>query len=580
MTNNLRVIDFFCGAGGFSEGFRQQGFDIVMGVENWKPAILTHNLNHGLNDDVIDILSYENGINNINNLPDTEVIIGSPPCVTFSMSNKAGKADKTLGLRLIEVYLKIIAVKKYQQGSILKTWLLENVPNSRNFVKEHYTFKDLGLDIWAKQIGKKPNDIAINVKNNGGLFTASDYGSPQSRQRFICGEIIENGLFPTPEITHGKAEGHFNNARYVTLADIKGKMPSPLEHDGITKWADPNYPSLRLKTSQITDHFYDTGLYEVEWEMARFAKVNHPFMGRMSFPEDENRPSRTIMATRSASTREALIYRSEYGRTGNGEYRLPTIREAATLMGFPYSYQFVGGESTKWKQIGNAVCPHMASALAKSILVSLELPSINEEEIDFSFQRQIRINDDLTNPKPKVFNSPPKKKAGTKFRMHPFKGGNMTVALTNFDTLQPELIAGKEWYCFIYFGSGKEYFPVKVNDSILNDVMKTIKFIEGGEEFTSAFNIEFMNKVPDCLTLQSLLERNLPIYEDYLGPSRLVMNIGRFIETYDQDIDVLKNVHIDGIRKKEFLKKQIYAIWAIYQVVTMTKIKVNVELTN
>lgn len=37
----LTVIDFFCGAGGFSEGFRQQGFEIIQGYDNWKPAIDT-----------------------------------------------------------------------------------------------------------------------------------------------------------------------------------------------------------------------------------------------------------------------------------------------------------------------------------------------------------------------------------------------------------------------------------------------------------------------------------------------------------------------------------------------------------
>ncbi len=70
MKNNLKVIDFFCGAGGFSEGFRQQGFDIVMGIEYWKPAIQTHNLNHNLKDDVIDILRYEVDIDQINSLPE------------------------------------------------------------------------------------------------------------------------------------------------------------------------------------------------------------------------------------------------------------------------------------------------------------------------------------------------------------------------------------------------------------------------------------------------------------------------------------------------------------------------------
>ena len=113
MKRKPQVIDFFCGAGGFSEGFRQQGFNIVMGIDNWLPAIETHNLNHNLNDVVKDVLDFES-IEEINALPNTEVIVGSPPCVLFSLSNKGGKADKTLGIRLIESFLRVIAIKKHQ----------------------------------------------------------------------------------------------------------------------------------------------------------------------------------------------------------------------------------------------------------------------------------------------------------------------------------------------------------------------------------------------------------------------------------------------------------------------------------
>ena len=45
--SKLTVIDFFCGAGGFSEGFRQQGFEIVCGIDSWKPAIDSFNFNFG-----------------------------------------------------------------------------------------------------------------------------------------------------------------------------------------------------------------------------------------------------------------------------------------------------------------------------------------------------------------------------------------------------------------------------------------------------------------------------------------------------------------------------------------------------
>ncbi len=58
MSNQkLKVIDFFCGGGGFSEGFRQAGFDVIWAVDNWLPAVITHQENHPesktIQDDVI-----------------------------------------------------------------------------------------------------------------------------------------------------------------------------------------------------------------------------------------------------------------------------------------------------------------------------------------------------------------------------------------------------------------------------------------------------------------------------------------------------------------------------------------------
>lgn len=113
----MEVIDFFCGGGGFSEGFRQAGFDVIWAVDNWRPAVNTHNENHpegiAVCDDVIrlSLLPDEEFHATI---PDSEVIIGSPPCTDFSNSNKSGNADKSVGLKLIKAYLRIVARKKFQ----------------------------------------------------------------------------------------------------------------------------------------------------------------------------------------------------------------------------------------------------------------------------------------------------------------------------------------------------------------------------------------------------------------------------------------------------------------------------------
>ena len=114
----MRVADFFCGGGGFSEGFRQAGFDLVFAVDKWKPAVMTYKGNKpGVNVILDDIIRISNlGDEEFENLvPDSEVIIGSPPCQAFSQSNKSGNADKTIGIQLIEAYLRIIARKKFKK---------------------------------------------------------------------------------------------------------------------------------------------------------------------------------------------------------------------------------------------------------------------------------------------------------------------------------------------------------------------------------------------------------------------------------------------------------------------------------
>ena len=100
----MRVADFFCGGGGFSEGFRQAGFEIVFAVDKWAPAVKTYKGNKpGVNvvqDDVIRISKLSN--EEFEKLvPDSEVIIGSPPCQSFSHSNKSGNGDKSIGIQLI-----------------------------------------------------------------------------------------------------------------------------------------------------------------------------------------------------------------------------------------------------------------------------------------------------------------------------------------------------------------------------------------------------------------------------------------------------------------------------------------------
>lgn len=343
----MRVADFFCGGGGFSEGFRQAGFDIVFAVDKWLPAVNTFKANKPkakvIQDDIIRIseLSDEEFDELV---PDTEVIIGSPPCVAFSNSNKSGNGDKTMGIKLLNAYLKIVARKKFKKNSILKYWVLENVPNIKKYIKNIYSAGDLGLKgDWELQV----------INENSKIYNAKYFGAPTKRQRFLCGD------FPELVETH-------NDYTAVTLSYVLDSLKDPVDlFDG--EVSDCNYPELVMNVNDITDHRYEHILQDFEWETAKRLKQDRGYMGKMSFPENPAKPARTVMATMSSSSRESMILERKHGG-----YRLPTVREVACMMSFPNDYRFYGNtESSKYKLVGNAVPPKLSYAIAKSILIDL-----------------------------------------------------------------------------------------------------------------------------------------------------------------------------------------------------------------
>lgn len=564
MKKKPQVIDFFCGAGGFSEGFRQQGFHIVMGVDNWLPAIETHNLNHNLNDPVKNVLDFES-IEEINQLPNTEVIVGSPPCVLFSLSNKGGKADKSFGIRLIESYLRVIAVKKHQPSSKLVAWFMENVPNSKNYIRQTYTFHQLKLGKWAIDHGYDPNEIAISGAANGHILNTAQFGAAQKRERFLCGEIIATGAFPDL--------AKFVEKSYRSIGEIRGKMPKPNSALSNITYADPNYPSLKCEMNLVTDHFYDSGIYERQWMKARDLKLNHPYMGTMSFPEDEHGPSRTIMATRSISSRESLIYKSEHERSGDGEYRLPTIRELATLMGFPYSYQFSGSEGTKWRQVGNAVCPPMSSALAKSVRLAMGLEIIPVSQITFEPPvNKIENIQNLNTLTTKVFDNPPQRKPNARFRGHPFKGGNMTIALTNYNPVKPadsEIL--NEWYSSVFLGTGQDFVAKIIPKNHFKKIGKLIEIHHEdiGRRFIKEFEKSFSDVIGNSHKFQEayVFEGTRLPHE----PSRLIDKIGKFILEFELEFEPeLEQMKMPDLipEKPQVPTRQVFAMYAINRIVS------------
>lgn len=109
----MKVVDLFCGAGGFSEGFRQAGFDIVFAVDNNKKACKTFKYNFPEAD------VFCEDVRKVQHLPKCDVVIGSPPCKEFSKGNVTRQFDYSL----IEPFLDLVFKTKPTY------WVMENVPD-------------------------------------------------------------------------------------------------------------------------------------------------------------------------------------------------------------------------------------------------------------------------------------------------------------------------------------------------------------------------------------------------------------------------------------------------------------------
>lgn len=557
LNNTHTVIDFFCWAWGFSEGFRQQWFKIIKWLDFWQPAIDSHNLNHNLNDTTKNILDFwsEDSLDTreIDKLENSEIIIGSPSCVSFSTSNKSWKADKSLWIQLIEAYLRVVAVKKHQNGSKLIAWYMENVPNSRNYVKEEYSFKDLNLWKWAKFIWKNSSDIALKVKNNWAIFDSWDYWAPQSRKRFIAWEFCKTWEFLSPVKTHDE---------HISLWNVLKKLPKPnesIEKVKDDKIIDPNYNNLEISWNQLTDQFYDNWLYKIEWEKAHDLKTNHICMWKMFFPENQEKPCRTIMATRSACTRESIILKSEYNRIWNWEYRLPTIREISTLMWFPIVYQFVWSEWTKWRQIWNAVSPHLSSALAKAIRSKLWLEEIKEINFSELINNYNKVNN-LNTFKEKELNNPKKRQKNASFRRPILKKNNITVDLMNFNDTK---VIWKNWFVKVFFWTWVWYKQIEIDK---NHISKLEKILENEIDNFNDYKINLSDFIKkeiwkiDTKKLQKIYEEDLHI-EHKQNPINIRNNLNKFIEKNIINDDFIKG--IDFIPKNEVPKSQLLTMYSL-----------------
>lgn len=350
-TNTLTSIDLFSGCGGLTVGFDMAGFTSVLACDFWEPANLTfkHNfpkcqLHEG---DVKDL--DEKRLHQY--IGKVDVVIGGPPCQGFSAAGKQWIDDPRN--RLFVEFIRIISLVKP------KYVVMENVP----------PILTLASGRFLREIVATYNKHGYEVKAN--ILNARYYGVPQERRRAIFlawKKGFKEPQYPTPQVLpYVTAKDALSDLEAESYAD---KQPYRSQaHSEYQKWTrNPqgllyNHVGTEIsllnqrRASEVKPGGNEQDL--PSWLKLRSRRIN-PNLKKISTGYrrlQANKAANTIIKA-SGLESQPLHYRFN---------RQLTVRELARLSSFPDSFVFQGSTRDQKGQIGNAVPPLLAFAIAKEI---------------------------------------------------------------------------------------------------------------------------------------------------------------------------------------------------------------------
>lgn len=371
-------IDLFAGAGGLSLGFEQAGFDVVAAVEIDPIHACAHKFNFpscaviprsvtGLSGSDVRAAA-KIGRRRV------DVVFGGAPCQGFSLIGQRALDDPRNSL--VKDFVRIVSELD------ARYFVFENVKGLT--VGRHKTF--------LEELIKAFEAVGYHVRLPWKVLNASSFGVPQDRERLIL-MGAKKGLrlpdYPAPTtVAAGRTNGGLppGPSCQDALADLPEaeRFPELLDRDEVRTdaWGEPSAYARKLRC--LDNDAWALG-YPRQWEpvlLTASMRTEHTDISRRRFAETEGGrnepisrfyklPSYGVSNTLRAGTDAA---RGAFTSPRPIHYSAPrcvTVREMARLHGFPDWFRFHG---TKWhgaRQIGNAVPPPLAQAVAGAVMAAL-----------------------------------------------------------------------------------------------------------------------------------------------------------------------------------------------------------------
>ncbi len=330
-----RVISLYCGAGGLDLGFRRAGFDVCWAIDSDEFAVKTYNAN--LEETAIcgDVLKIDPPLE-----AHPDIVIGGPPCQGFSVIGRMDPDDPRS--HHVEHFLDIVEMLRP------RAFVMENV-------------KALAINPRWEDVRDQLLARASKLGYNRSLFVlnAEDYGVPQARERmFLIG--LDKGTPTLPVTTTAGCP--------PTVRAALTSLPRPGElgnHETCTAKVVPaRIPVMRPTAFRGSLLFNGSGRPLL---LDGPAKTLPASMGGNATPiidQDE---------LDHGAEPWVVEYHRRLQRGGKPLRRAPerlrriTVQEAAALQTFPSDWSFIGPRVAQYRQIGNAVPPSLAEAVAKSV---------------------------------------------------------------------------------------------------------------------------------------------------------------------------------------------------------------------